>query len=338
MNRELMPMTIGKLTSLQTLPFFVVGKDKGHKIEELGNLSKLRGELMIYNLEQVKGRKDAEKANISRKLSIHELGFHWVRIDSPSTTEDTASINHEDVLEGLKPHGNLKGLKLQNFEGKSFASWMISGRDAQLLQNLVKIELSECTRCEQVPLLGHLPHLEVIRMSGLSNLKCIGPEFYGCHSVVNHDQCNDGIITSSYSGAVTTATEKAMAVVFPALRELHLEDMPNIEDWCGLGVSSSSSDTTMLFPLLEFVHISGCTELTTIPSDLLSLQELICNDELDTHHPYLRIEISRGLRIEVSRGWKWKIGVLLVDLMEKKQQNPKKADSKFFGRAMLFGK
>ncbi|KAI8010609.1 putative disease resistance protein RGA3 [Camellia lanceoleosa] len=106
-------------------------------------------------------------------------------------------------------------------------------------------------------------------MSGLSNLKSIGPEFYGCHSVVNHYQCNDGIITGSYSGAVTTATEKAMAVVFPVLRELHLEDMPNIEEWCGLGVSSSSSDTTMFFPLLEFVHISGCTELTTIPGKFL---------------------------------------------------------------------
>ncbi|THG14087.1 hypothetical protein TEA_009345 [Camellia sinensis var. sinensis] len=243
--------------------------------------------------------------NVSFEISKENVGklrtlFSEVKIDSPSTAEDTTSINHKDVLEGLKPHGNLRGLKLQNFEGKSFASWMMSSRDAQLLQNLVKIELSKCTRCEQVPPLGHLPHLEVIRMSGLSNLKCIGPEFYGCHSVVNHHQCNDGIITGSYSGAITTATEKAMAIVFPALRELHLKDMPNIEEWCVLGVSSLSSDTTMFFPLLEFVHISGCTELTIIPGDLLSLQELICNDKLDTRHPYLRIEVSRGSRIEPS--------------------------------------
>ncbi|THG05106.1 hypothetical protein TEA_012912 [Camellia sinensis var. sinensis] len=317
-TRKLMPMMIGKLTSLQTLPFFVVGEDEGHKIEELGSLSKLRGKLMIYNLEQVKGREEAEKANISGKLNIHELGFHWVRVGSPSTVEDIASINHEDVLEGLKPHGNLKGLKLQNFEGKNFASWMMSGKDAQLLQNLVMIELSECTRCEQVPPLGHLPHLEVIKMSGLSNLKRIGPEFYGCHSVVNHDHDNDGNITGSYSGAATatTTTEKAMAVVFPALRELHLEDMPNVEEWCGLGVSSSSSDTTMFFPLLEFVCISNCPELTTIPGHLLSLQELICKynwafseKTRNTHRPYLIIE-AFGVS-------KWKNGVLLVDLLEK---------------------
>ncbi|KAI8003978.1 putative disease resistance RPP13-like protein 1 [Camellia lanceoleosa] len=312
-NRKLMPMMIGKLTSLQTLPFFVVGEDEGQKIEELGSLSKLRGKLIIYNLQQVKSREEADKAKILGKPNICKLGFYWDRVINPSTAGDTTSINHEDVLEGLKPHGNLKGLKLQNFEGKSFASWMMSGRDAQLLQNLVTIELSKCTRCEQVPPLGHLPHLEVIKMSELSNLKHIGPEFYGCHSVVNHDQCKDGIITGSYSGAVTTATTKAMAVVFPALRELHLEYMPNIEEWCGLGVSSSSSDTTMFFPLLKSVIISDCPELTTIPGHLLSLQELICNDyrrdNPHTHRPYLRIEVSRASNS--------KIGVLLVDLLEK---------------------
>ncbi|XP_028117281.1 putative disease resistance protein RGA4 [Camellia sinensis] len=316
-DREFMPMMIGKLTSLQTLPFFVVGEDKGHKIEELGSLSKLRGKLMIYNLKQVKGKKEAEKANISGKLNIHELRFRWDMWEGRSTAEDTASINHKDVLEGLKPHGSLKVLKLEKFEGQNFASWMMSGRDAQLLQNLVKIELSECTRCEQVPPLGHLPHLEVIRMYRLSNLKCIGPEFYGCHSVVNHDQCNDGIITGSYSGGVTTATAKAMAVVFPALRELYLDDMENLEEWCGLGVTSSSLDTTMFFPLLEFVRIRDCPELTTIPGHLLSLQELICGDHPETHrpthHPYLRIA-SRGS----------KMGVLLVDFLEKSSKTLRK--------------
>ncbi|KAL7176744.1 hypothetical protein ACSBR2_030150 [Camellia fascicularis] len=318
-NRKLMPMMIGKLTSLQTLPFFVVGEDEGCKIEELGSLNKLRGKLMIYNLQQVKSREDAEKAKILGKPNICELGFHWDRVGNPSTAGDTTSINHEDVLEGLKPCGNLKVLKLKKFEGQNFASWMMSGRDAQLLQNLVKIELSKCTRCEQVPPLGHLPHLEVIKMFGLSNLKRIGPEFYGCHSVVNHDQCNDGIITGSYSGAVTTATTKATAVVFQALRELHLEDMPKIEEWCGLGVSSSSLDTTMFFPLLEFVRIRYCPELTTIPGHLLSLQELICSDyeryDLHTHRPSLRIE---------TWGLKSKIGVLLVDLLEKSDKTLRK--------------
>ncbi|GMP78829.1 hypothetical protein CsSME_00034620 [Camellia sinensis var. sinensis] len=335
-NRKLMPMMIGQLTSLQTLPFFVVGEDKGRKIEELGSLSKLRGKLMIYNLQLVKGREEAEKANILGKPNIHELGFHWVGVGTPSTAEDTTSINHEDVLEGLKPHGNLKILKLKEFKGQSFASWMMLGRDAQLIQNLVKIELSNCTRCEQIPPLGHLPHLEVIKMSGLSNLKRIGPEFYGCDSVVNHDHDNDGIISGSCSGAATTAAAaKALAVVFPALRELHLVDMPNIEEWSGLGVSSLLSDTTMFFPLFDLLCIERCPELTTIPGHLLSLQELAIYEfttipghllslqELTIYKddPYLdrypRNTYRPYLRIEVSSGSKSKIGVLLVDLLEK---------------------
>ncbi|THG23695.1 hypothetical protein TEA_008792 [Camellia sinensis var. sinensis] len=158
-------------------------------------------------------------------------------------------------------------------------------------------------------------------MYRLRNLKCIGLEFYGCHGVVNHDHDNDGIISGSYSGAATTTTATAKAIVFSSLRELHLEDMLNIKEWCGLRVPSSSSDTTMFFRLLEFVHISGFIELTTIPGHLLSLQELICNLSLHTHRPYLRIEVSRGSNL--------KIGVLLVDLLEesgktlRKRQNPK---------------
>ncbi|XP_028117282.1 disease resistance protein RGA2-like [Camellia sinensis] len=316
-NRKLMPMMIGKLTALQTLPYFVVGEDKGHKIEELGSLSKLRGKLMIYNLERVKGREEAEKANISGKPNIHELGFCW---DSPSTAEDTIRINHQDVLEGLKPHGNLKVFKLKKFEGQSFASWMMSGRDAQLLQNLVKIEISECTRCEQVPPLGNLPHLEVIRMFGLRNLKRIGPEFYGCHSVVNHDHDNHGFISGSCSGAATTATAtKAPIVVFPALRELYLDDMLDIEEWSGLRVSSSSSDT-IFFPLLEWLFIRNCPELTTIPSHLLSSQELIIGQVPYRFHPDERC--SSDKRIEVYDCFKLEIEV--SRFVGKKWQNPNK--------------
>ncbi|KAF5941406.1 hypothetical protein HYC85_019048 [Camellia sinensis] len=196
---------------------------------------------------------------------------------------------------------------------------MMSGRDAQLLQNLVKIELSECTRCEQVPPLGHLPHLEVIKISGLSNLKRIGPEFYGCHSVVNHD--NDGIIFGSCSEAETTATakaEKTPTIVFPALRELLLDDMPNIEEWYGLGVSSSSSDTMMFFPLLEWLFIRNCPELTTIPSHLLSSKELIIDGFPSKFLPDKRH--SSCSRMQVYHCLKLEIDVLLVDLLEKSRK------------------
>ena len=39
------PADVGCLTGLRTLPFFEVGQDKGHRIEELGCLKELGGEL-----------------------------------------------------------------------------------------------------------------------------------------------------------------------------------------------------------------------------------------------------------------------------------------------------
>ncbi|KAL6959834.1 hypothetical protein U1Q18_039986 [Sarracenia purpurea var. burkii] len=203
-----MPMFIGKLTYLQTLPFFVVSKDRGHKIEELRRLSNLRGKLNIYNLEDVKDREESEKENLLRKSRIHELVFHWEQ----DSIRDTNNINYEEVLEGLQAHWNLKCLRIENFGGQRFASWMES-RDA--LQNLVRIELRMCIRCEQIPKLGHLSHLEVVE---LASLKCIGSEFYG-HS--------EGILGSNSSSGVAGAQTE----VFPALRKLTLLHMENLEEW-----------------------------------------------------------------------------------------------------------
>ncbi|CDP21436.1 unnamed protein product [Coffea canephora] len=50
-----MPLEMGRLTCLQTLKFFNVGREKGRRIVELGSLKNLKGKLEIRNLELVKG-------------------------------------------------------------------------------------------------------------------------------------------------------------------------------------------------------------------------------------------------------------------------------------------
>ena len=46
---------MGRLTCLQTLKFFGVGRDGGYRIKEMGPLKNLRGEINIYNLENWTG-------------------------------------------------------------------------------------------------------------------------------------------------------------------------------------------------------------------------------------------------------------------------------------------
>nr|XP_023876856.1 putative disease resistance protein RGA3 [Quercus suber] len=60
-------VNMGQLTCLQTLPFFTIAQDVGCRIEELGCFSQLRGELSIYNLENVRDKEEAKTANLAKK-------------------------------------------------------------------------------------------------------------------------------------------------------------------------------------------------------------------------------------------------------------------------------
>ncbi|XP_058209374.1 disease resistance protein RGA2-like [Rhododendron vialii] len=253
-SRKMIPPMIGRLTSLRTLPFFSVGEDKGLKIEELGSLSKLRGRLRIYDLQHVKGIEEAERAKMSEKSKVTELKFHW------DENPGVPNVNYGDVLEGLKPHKNLRGLILENFGGQRLASWMRS-RDDQSLHNLAKIELINCESCENIPILGHLPNLEVVVMKKLDNVESIGPEFYGLDERI--------VGGSSSTMAAPTPT------VFPALKKLTIRGMRKLKEWSDVSSLPTTITSTMeFFPRLEELHIKGCPNLITIPGHLLCIQNL----------------------------------------------------------------
>ncbi|XVE80806.1 hypothetical protein DITRI_Ditri15bG0009900 [Diplodiscus trichospermus] len=110
-DAKIMPVKIGRLTSLQTLRFFYVGKEKGHEIEELRCLSQLRGELKVYNLEHVKGKVKATRAKLQEKTEVYELELLW-------SYKKGGYSNDKDVLEGLKPCLNLKSLMIVNYRGR----------------------------------------------------------------------------------------------------------------------------------------------------------------------------------------------------------------------------
>ncbi|CAI9753116.1 unnamed protein product [Fraxinus pennsylvanica] len=109
-----MPPKIGTLSCLQTLPVFCVSDKEGCRIDELGKLKNLKGELQIRNLELVSGKTEAEYADMAGKLNIYKLHYHW-----KSTDSSESNINDESVLEGLQPHEKLKGLTIQGFRDRT---------------------------------------------------------------------------------------------------------------------------------------------------------------------------------------------------------------------------
>ncbi|XVE80809.1 hypothetical protein DITRI_Ditri15bG0010200 [Diplodiscus trichospermus] len=114
-EEKIMPVKIGRLTSLRTLRCFYVGKEKGQKIEELGCLSQLRRELKIYNLEHVEGKAEARRAKLQEKTEINELELLW-------SYKRGGYSNDKEVLEGLKPCLNLKSLMIVNYRGDNLPS------------------------------------------------------------------------------------------------------------------------------------------------------------------------------------------------------------------------
>uniref|UniRef100_A0A2N9EVH2 Rx N-terminal domain-containing protein n=1 Tax=Fagus sylvatica TaxID=28930 RepID=A0A2N9EVH2_FAGSY len=253
-NLRQTPKDIGRLTCLQTLPCFYVDQDEGRQIKELGCLNQLRGELDIYNLEYVRDKEEAKSANLATNAKIYKLGFYWNKekendYDNDEEEREVDYDNDEEVLEGLQPHQNLKSLTIKFYKGKKFASWMLMSRDPgvglSLYDNLIEITLSYCTKCEQVPTLGHLPCLRVLRINGMKNVKCIGNEFY-----------SDGNYRNT---------------LFPALKILEMNFMDILEEW--KDAEELTTGEGEVFPCLEELTIKHCGNLNSIP-DLRGLHSL----------------------------------------------------------------
>ncbi|KAL4631975.1 hypothetical protein ACB092_04G018400 [Castanea dentata] len=242
-----LPMDLGRLTCLQTLPFFDISQDVGGQIEELGCLSQLRGELSIYSLEHVRDKKEAKTAKLAEKLKVHKLGFHWCWSGREGNNND------DDVLEGLQPHPNLKILEIENFNGEKFPLWLLESDNIRggllLFDHLLEIHLSYCRKCEKIPTLGHLPNLKVLKIQGMNNVRCIGTEFY-----------------SSYNGEGSSNSKggSGRTVLFQALEKLVLNGMRNLVEW------NDVTEPTLM--------IEECQKLTSAPHHFSSLKKLLIKE------------------------------------------------------------
>ncbi|KAL3641619.1 hypothetical protein CASFOL_012434 [Castilleja foliolosa] len=94
-GKTTLPQGIGKLTSLETLPYFCVGSKNGPGISELGNLKDLKGKLEIDNLEHVRHKNEAICADLLGKAGIYESTLRWDKYKKGDEAND------ESVLEGL---------------------------------------------------------------------------------------------------------------------------------------------------------------------------------------------------------------------------------------------
>ncbi|KAB2008926.1 hypothetical protein ES319_D10G133200v1 [Gossypium barbadense] len=243
------PIGIGCLISLQTLPVFHVGTERGTGIGELGFLVELGVELVIEGLENVIDKEEARGAKMWEKKKLHKLRYRY-RWDY----RREGYCNHdEEVLEGLEPHSNLESLSIERYKGEYYPSWLLGNFCGEpntcfQLVNMVELRLLDCKNVNNLPSLGQYPSLKFLEIGGLYRVRCIGNEFYmnGCDK-------NKPII------------------LFPALQNFVLRNMPEVEEWLEV------EPTIPVFPSLLVLEIVGCDHLSSIPrmSRFSSLETII---------------------------------------------------------------
>ncbi|CAL5379788.1 unnamed protein product [Camellia sinensis] len=159
---EEMSLHIGKLTNLQTLPNFMVGKNCGRKIGELKNLSHIRGAIYISRLENVSGVKDARDANLMSKEELKSLSLEWD--ESHSSQND---IVERDVLDVMRPSKLLERLTINGYGSTKFPNWV---GDVSF-SKMVFMQLKGRKCCTSLPALGQLPLLKNLYIEGMSAIK-----------------------------------------------------------------------------------------------------------------------------------------------------------------------
>ncbi|GKV15661.1 hypothetical protein SLEP1_g26430 [Rubroshorea leprosula] len=232
---------IGQLTSLKTLGIgFHVGKEKGYKIEELGCLSQLEGELEIEKLEQVRSKLEATAAKLKEKTKLYALTFSW-----DNSCREGNYNNAEEILDALQPHSNLKSLRINNYPGEKFPWWIagsVNGSGSSFLLNNLDV-------VESITLFPALKRLKISDMEsleegvevheegkGVAVLPCLEYlSIYGCPRLKTWNQSR------------STQLSKVIITSCPNLAAISFLD----------GLTS-----------LKYLRLMNCEELTCLPNRL----------------------------------------------------------------------
>ncbi|KAK7819607.1 putative disease resistance protein rga4, partial [Quercus suber] len=218
---------------------------------------------------------------IRTNKGVHKLGFHW-------NSEREGTINDEDILEGLQPHPCLQSLKIENFRGEKFPSWILGKNSSGglfLWDHLLEIFLKNCNECKQIPTLGHLPHLKVLEIEKMNKLTCIGTEFYGNYSG---------------EGSSTSRGDNGRNAMFPALEKLVLKHMPKLVEWKDAMEPTTTTRGTV-FPSLKKLVIEYCDQLISAPCHFPVLEQLVIDCTKSTAFKNISSNLTTLMSLTIGR-------------------------------------
>ncbi|PPD72371.1 hypothetical protein ES288_D10G239200v1 [Gossypium darwinii] len=258
-----MESNFSMLTNLQKLSSFVLGKEKGHKIRELMNLSNLRGELCISGLQNIAEPRDAWMARLSDKSRLENLELQWSK-DFENRREEV----EKKVMDGFQPSKKLMELSIKFYCGEMLANW-VGDSSFNCLQSLC---LDDCRNLLSLPSIGKLPLLKKVRIKGLRSVRTVGVELFGENTTNTFSSLEILEFVDMLNWERWNLCEvDEEARKFPKLRELFIKYCPSLlgsmPDYlpslkklairsCGKLIISIQN-----FPLLSELEIHGCHEV-----------------------------------------------------------------------------
>lgn len=238
-----MPRGISNLINLQRLSNFVIGEVIGAAcLEELGNLSHLRGTLHISELQNVVSLTEASGAGLRKKPLLKKLVLTW---NMETSGSNTIACNQRELLKMLQPHSNMEKVSINSYGGATFPDWL---GDTSFI-SMTSVSLTSCSLCLLLPSLGQLPNLRYLSIEKFKILKKVGLEFFYGE--------NDNVSSLE---------------PFPYLQNLSFYDMPRWEEWRCPELEGR------IFPRLKKLTIRSCPSLKKLPNGLPEFTQVTISD------------------------------------------------------------
>ncbi|XP_039129552.1 putative disease resistance RPP13-like protein 1 [Dioscorea cayenensis subsp. rotundata] len=243
-----LPHGIGKLTNLETLVYFRVGRadqiGKHCGIEELKNLVNIKGKLCISELEKLVSVDSVIVGNLKTKCKLKDLKLNWGCPQHPDEDNVCSEEMNFLVLERLQPHYNISSLEIDGYKGCDLPAWL----GDPSFSKLTSIDFSSCKQIQDFPwLTARLPSLTSLSLYKFEKMKSVAHE-----------------------GEVS----------FPALEVLSFSNMQEWESW--------SSVMDKVFPKLKNLSIQTCPKICQLPSfeSLVTLTLSNCENlrDVTVHH------------------------------------------------------
>ncbi|KAJ4780742.1 Disease resistance protein (CC-NBS-LRR) [Rhynchospora pubera] len=164
---EVFPVGLRKLEKLVELHGFKpdTNNSKGlSSLEDIGNLSQL-SKLILCSLEKASDITVAKEAKLKEKGQLKTLILSYTPNqgrEDPTTFEEKKVA--QDVLNALSPPPSLEILQIIGYFGLQLPNWLHVGINLSNFQFLRFLELTECECISQLPPVGQLPNLDLLRI------------------------------------------------------------------------------------------------------------------------------------------------------------------------------